>query len=183
MESCIGSNNIKNIEYEAFILNERCHYTGAFCSSLHCDEMAHLCKIPYEMAKINEHSDNFSDIERKFSLYYNEVEDEIESECNYVNNQDSIENDVNSEYDDNIDDTYSLGSTGCGLCSLEKLKAAGVTHLKVVGRGNFIDYMERDVRNLKKAINMLNDENYDNEYIDSVIEKLFCGKCSKECYY
>ena len=29
----------RNIEYEAFILNERCHYTGAFCSSLHCDEL------------------------------------------------------------------------------------------------------------------------------------------------
>lgn len=183
MESCICRNNIKNTEYEAFILNERCHYTGAFCSSLHCDEMAHLCKMPYEMAKINEYSDNFSDVERRFSLYYSESEGEIGSECSYLNNQDIIKEYDSLEYDDEVDDTYKLGSTGCGLCSLEKLKAVGVTHLKVVGRGNFIDYMERDVRNLKKAINMLNNKNCDNYYKESIMEKLFCGKCSKECYY
>ena len=26
-------------EFEAFVLNELCHFTGAFCNSLHCDEM------------------------------------------------------------------------------------------------------------------------------------------------
>ena len=31
-------------EFEAFVLNEMCQFTGAFCNSLHCDEMGYLCK-------------------------------------------------------------------------------------------------------------------------------------------
>ena len=30
-------------EFEAFVLNEMCQFTGAFCNSLHCDEMGYLC--------------------------------------------------------------------------------------------------------------------------------------------
>lgn len=33
-------------EFEAFVLNEMCQFTGAFCNSLHCDEMGYLCKVP-----------------------------------------------------------------------------------------------------------------------------------------
>ncbi len=29
-------------EFEAFVLNEMCQFTGAFCNSLHCDEMGYL---------------------------------------------------------------------------------------------------------------------------------------------
>ena len=35
------------VEFEAFILNELCQFTGAFCNSLHCDEMGYLCRVPY----------------------------------------------------------------------------------------------------------------------------------------
>lgn len=45
MKACIAANPF--LEYEAFMLNERCYYTGAYCSSLHCDEMPHICKLPY----------------------------------------------------------------------------------------------------------------------------------------
>ena len=31
-------------EYEAFILNELCHFSGAFCNSLHCDELTQYRK-------------------------------------------------------------------------------------------------------------------------------------------
>ena len=188
MMSCINSSIKKNMEYEAFILNERCHYTGAFCSSLHCDEMVHLCKMPYEMAKINEDCDRFSEVDKKFSLYYREENNEDDREAHYLNEHSGINNDNKcdyneSEYNEETEDGYRLGSTGCGLCALKKLKEAGVTHLKVVGRGNYIDYMEKDVRNLKKAIDMLNDENYNNDYEESIIKKMFFGRCSGECYY
>ena len=39
-------------EFEAFALNEMCQFTGAFCNSLHCDEMCHLCLVPYELGRI-----------------------------------------------------------------------------------------------------------------------------------
>lgn len=183
MKSCIEYNEKRNMQYEAFILNERCHYTGAFCSSLHCDEMSHLCKIPYHMAKINGGSSYFRVVDDKFRDYYDESHfiDEYELDEYSVQNLENSNNEdkSNDEYEE---DTYSLGSTGCGICALKKLKNAGVTHLKVVGRGNYIDYMERDVKNLKKAINML-DAYDESSYLKKVKDNLLNGKCSGECYY
>ena len=157
MKSCI-LNNKRKMEYEAFILNEKCHYTGAFCSSFHCDELAHLCKVSYKLGKINEEVKDFNEVDKKIKLYYSE---DIE-EC--------------KDYD-------LVGSTGCGLCSLKKLKEAGVTHLKVVGRGNSIDFMERDVKELRTALDILekiSNENYEEE----MKNKLFKNKkCSRNCYY
>ena len=157
MKSCIV-NNKRKMEYEAFILNEKCHYTGAFCSSFHCDELAHLCKVSYKLGKINEEVKDFNEVDKKIKLYYSE---DIE-EC--------------KDYD-------LVGSTGCGLCSLKKLKEAGVTHLKVVGRGNSIDFMERDVKELRTALDILekiSNENYEEE----MKNKLFKNKkCSRNCYY
>lgn len=170
MKSCINYNKVKNLEYEAFILNERCHYTGGFCNSLHCDEMTHLCKMPYKMAKINEKSNKFQNINKKFKLYYEKLNEDNLEECD-------IEN------EDEIEDSYMIGRTGCGLCSLEKLKKAGVTHLKVVGRGNFINNMEKDVRNLKKAINMIEHIKNSEVFEEKVRDEFFNKKCSKKCYY
>ena len=39
-------------EFEAFVLNEMCQFTGAFCNSLHCDEMGYLCKVPYQIGTL-----------------------------------------------------------------------------------------------------------------------------------
>ncbi|MBW6410132.1 U32 family peptidase [Clostridium weizhouense] len=176
MKSCISNNTVKNLEYEAFILNERCHYTGAFCNSLHCDEMIHLCKIPYYLSKVSKDIDNFKEVDRKLETYYKEL-DEKENEEFYLKNEYDIEN------EDETEDLYILGGTGCGLCSLKRLKESGVTHLKVVGRGNSINNMEKDVQNLKKAINMLDNIKDNKVYKESVKDKLFNGKCSGECYY
>lgn len=163
MKSIINTNKINNLEYEAFILNERCHYTGAFCSSLHCDEFHHLCKVPYELCKINEDSNDFPTVDKRIDEYYGEA-DEYE------------ENDFH-------DDNYLLGSTGCGICSLMKLKNAGITHLKVVGRGNFVDVMEKDIMNIKKSLNILNEVDNEKDYIDKVKNTVFRGRCSESCYY
>ena len=35
------------MEFEAFVLNEMCQFTGAFCNSLHCDEMGYLCRVAW----------------------------------------------------------------------------------------------------------------------------------------
>ena len=53
MKSCI-SNLKKNIEYEAFVLNELCHFSGGFCNSLHCDELGHLCRVPYRRGEVEQ---------------------------------------------------------------------------------------------------------------------------------
>lgn len=166
IESCIKNNKIKNLQYEAFILNEKCHYSGAFCSSLHCDEMCHLCTMPYDLAKVNEKANYFPDVDKRLELYYKELEDEeLYLENEYKN------------------DSYLLGSTGCGICELKKLKESGVTHLKVVGRGKYIDDIEKDIIGLKQAINIIGNIEDDENYKKAIKNKLFKGKCSKECYY
>ena len=53
IRSCI-SHLKQNIEYEAFVLNEQCHFSGAFCNSLHCDELGHLCQTPYRLEPIRQ---------------------------------------------------------------------------------------------------------------------------------
>ena len=166
IESCIKNNKIKNLQYEAFILNEKCHYSGAFCSSLHCDEMCHLCTMPYDLAKVNEKANYFPDVEKRLELYYKDFEDEEL----YLENEDK-------------NDSYLLGSTGCGICELKKLKESGVTHLKVVGRGKYIDDIEKDIIGLKQAINIIENIEDDENYKKVIKNKLFKGKCSKECYY
>lgn len=165
IESCIKNHQKENLQYEAFILNERCHYTGGFCSSLHCDELVHLCQIPYELTKIDNDSNGYKSVEQRIEKYNNMLEEMYEEE-----------QEIYSE-----EECYMLGSTGCGICFLKSLKEAGVTHLKVVGRGNSIDNMEKDVKNLKKALELI-DVNTE-QYKEVLKKKLFKGECSGECYY
>ncbi|SFU32625.1 Collagenase-like protease, PrtC family [Clostridium sp. DSM 8431] len=162
MEYCIKNNKVKNLEYEAFMLNEKCHFTGAFCSSLHCDELLHLCKVPYEVNKIS-----------KASMHFPEVDNILGK----IENEEILYDEEDEEY------SYVTGSTGCGLCALKNLKKAGVTHLKVVGRGNYIEMMEQDVRDLKKAINLLDNMESGIAFEENMKKELFNNKCSKECYY
>lgn len=152
-------------EFEAFTLNEMCQFTGAFCNSLHCDEMCHLCLVPYELGRIREG---------------------VSAES------------VDENVDEPEDDGYLCGQTGCGLCALYQLEKAGVTHLKLVGRGNYTDYMERDIKNLRKALEILKDildmektgnipagPKAERRYISQMKREIFgpAGKCSGMCYY
>ncbi len=160
MEQCIKLNNKKNMEYEAFILNEKCHYSGAFCSSLHCDELTHLCKVQYIMGKISLDTQGFFQTNKEFEeCYKNHNEEELM--CN-----------------ENV-----VGYTGCGLCELYRLKKSGITHLKVVGRGAPAEQMERDIIYLKEALNILKNSNDEKSYKRTLINNLLKKKCSKNCYY
>ena len=152
MKRCIQANKGKGLEFEAFALNEYCHFTGAFCNSLHCDELTHLCKVPYELGKVGEGMNRFGEA-------------------------------IHEEMLANESEEYVTGSTGCGLCALKELKEAGVTHLKLVGRGNHTAYMEEDIRQMKRALALV-DEIADLElYKHKIREELFSGKCSHNCYY
>ena len=44
----------ERMEFEAFVLNEMCQFTGAFCNSLHCDEMGYLCRVPYWLGTVQD---------------------------------------------------------------------------------------------------------------------------------
>lgn len=125
MQSCIKEADFPH-EYEAFILNELCHFSGAFCNSLHCDELTHLCRVPYELGNL--HKKEETDAAQK---------DVAETDRIQEKEGKGLPLD---------EDGYLTGSTGCGLCALYRMKQVGITHLKLVGRGNYTDFMEKDIR-------------------------------------
>ena len=132
-------------EMEAFVLNERCYYTGALCNSLHADELPHLCRVSGEIGYVD----------RSPSAGALPVA--------------NIPRAV---------DPYALGAGGCGLCALPALCRAGVTHLKLVGRGNRPERMVRDIRALKTAL-ALSESGFPTE----MKRRLFPDGCAEACYY
>lgn len=154
-------------EFEAFALNELCQFSGAFCNSLHCDEMGYLCRVPYW--------------KKPMSLSESKLE---KQEKNRPGENISIsEWDSASELMNPVsEDGYLCGATGCGLCTLKQLSDVGITHLKLVGRGNYTDFMERDIRNLRRTLEILEDSSTEEEYIRAMKAELFPNGCSHMCY-
>ncbi len=169
MKNCIDYQKEKYsehpLEYEAFALNEMCHFTGAFCSSLHCDELAPTCRLPYRLicSRDQQGPINMSD---PYSM----------------ENQEKQEKQENEAFDES-DDEYLLGRSGCGLCALWQLREAGITHVKLVSRGNYTADTTEDIRRLKRAITILDEASSENNYRNQMRHELFPKGCSHNCYY
>lgn len=177
MKSCIGyqkqMHQNQPLEYEAFALNEMCHFTGAFCSSLHCDELAPACRLPYRLIKVEEED---------------KISERMELKCTKADAcsaNDVIADTKNPEEQENesFDDDYLLGQSGCGLCALWQLRDAGITHLKLVSRGNYTADTIEDIRRLKRALAILDQSFREADYKNQMRRELFSKGCSHNCYY
>ena len=162
MQSCIKEAGFPH-EYEAFILNELCHFSGAFCNSLHCDELTHLCRVPYELGNLHK-------------------KEETDAAQKNVAETDRIQGKEGKGLPLD-EDGYLTGSTGCGLCALYRMKQVGITHLKLVGRGNYTDFMEKDIRQLRKVLDILENSDSEAQYQKKMKASLFPDGCSRNCYY
>lgn len=162
MQSCIKEAGFPH-EYEAFILNELCHFSGAFCNSLHCDELTHLCRVPYELGNLHK-------------------KEETDAAQKDVAETDRIQGKEGKGLPLD-EDGYLTGSTGCGFCALYRMKQVGITHLKLVGRGNYTDFMEKDIRQLRKALDILENSDSEAQYQKKMKASLFPDGCSQNCYY
>lgn len=162
MQSCIKEADFPH-EYEAFILNELCHFSGAFCNSLHCDELTHLCRVPYELGNLHK-------------------KEETDAAQKDVAETDRIQGKEGKGLPLD-EDGYLTGSTGCGLCALYRMKQVGITHLKLVGRGNYTDFMKKDIRQLRKALDILENSDSEAQYQKKMKASLFPDGCSQNCYY
>lgn len=162
MQSCIKEADFPH-EYEAFILNELCHFSGAFCNSLHCDELTHLCRVPYELGNLHK-------------------KEETDAAQKDVAETDRIQGKEGKGLPLD-EDGYLIGSTGCGLCALYRMKQVGITHLKLVGRGNYTDFMEKDIRQLRKVLDILENSDSEAQYQKKMKASLFPDGCSQNCYY
>lgn len=161
VEKQAGTRPEAGMEFEAFVLNEMCQFTGAFCNSLHCDEMGYLCRVSYWLGTVR----NGDAVPEKIMALQEQTWDQ--------------ETDLKA-YDES---GYLCGETGCGLCALYQLKQAGITHLKLVGRGNYVDYMEKDIRNLRKALEILDAAEDETAFQCMIKRILFPHGCSEKCYY
>lgn len=186
MQSCIGYEKTKYpdkpLEYEAFVLNEMCHFTGAFCNSLHCDELTHICRLPYRLEAYEKSPDE--DLGHRGSRYRN-------SECRrcgeqkYEGKAEEIRQEETHAENGVFDGAYGYltGRSGCGLCALWKMRQAGITHLKLVSRGNYTEDTMEDIRQLRRALEILEQSETEQEYKAVMRERLFFGDCSHSCYY
>ena len=157
------------MEFEAFVLNELCQFTGAFCNSLHCDEMGYLCRVPYQLGDVKTEKVQES---TKFDKYRQKKNTESDGFA------EELPEDILRDTDG-----YLCGETGCGLCALYQLQEAGITHLKLVGRGNYTDFMEKDIRNLRKALDILEHSDSEKTYLSNLQKVFFPDGCSGNCYY
>ena len=151
-------------EFEAFILNEMCQFTGAFCNSLHCDELGHLCRIPYWLKPLKESCTGSS---------FRQLRPSVPA----ASSQTDVPN------DSDLPEGYLCGATGCGLCALYRLREIGITHLKLVGRGNYTDFMEQDIRMLRQALAILETSTSEKDFQQNMRKQLFPQGCSSHCYY
>ena len=141
MEACIRQ--APGMEYEAFVLNELCHFHGAWCVSLHGDDMGYACQIPCRPAGLD-----------------GPVPVPVEKQK----------------------PQSGPGSSGCGLCALDRLADIGVTHLKLVGRGALTEDMLRDLRLLRRC----RDEAVSgrpHEAYAAFVMRQFPQGCPRACYY
>ena len=107
----------------------------------------------------------------------------MENRANRVRNRrDALSGEPDS-IDEDAEADYICGQSGCGLCELYALQKAGITHVKLVGRGNYVDSMEQDIRNLRKALEILEQAESEELFRKKMKQELFSGGCSGNCYY
>lgn len=164
---------VPKLSYEAFFLNEKCHFTGAYCNSLHCDEMCHICKLPYRLGSLNAGTGKNARIAEEKS--YGQMTEEKSRIQNASEDRKLLEI-------ANIDEDGSFGSTGCGVCAAWRLREAGVTHLKIVSRGNAADATMGDIRQAKELLEQMEICGTAEEFEQKVLRK-YRQKCSGNCYY
>lgn len=163
------------LEFEAFALNELCQFTGAFCNSLHCDEMGYLCRVPYQLGDVK------TEKVQKSTKFDKGIP--TETELTEVDLEKDISDEIALTEKCRDSDGYLCGETGCGLCALYQLQEAGITHLKLVGRGNYTDFMEKDIRNLRRALDILEISDSNVIYRQKLKKEFFPYGCSENCYY
>ncbi len=169
-----------NLEHEAFALNEKCHFTGAYCCSLHCDELCHICKLPYRLTgktdvNIALEGDDCADDSERFEV----------DECTggkVCAGKDINTDEVISDELVDCENEYVLGETGCAVCLLWKMRSAGVTHLKIVSRGNNSEATINDIKCMRIALDILEDSKSEDEYVKRIFSELFPNGCKKNCY-
>lgn len=160
MKQVISSINKPDHEFEAFILNSFCQYSGGLCNCIHCDYLPTTCWLNNKITPRDKNKDKFMKVTRTLKII-----------------EQSLKNNMSKK---NANKDYIFANSGCGVCHIDELKSIGVRYLKVVGRGHELDSLVKDVAIVKDIINETNSYDKSKEYI---IEKYHKNTCPERCYY
>jgi collagenase-like PrtC family protease len=163
MRGCIKNNNTSIKEFEAFMLNGLCKYSGGFCNSIHCDNMPGLCSVPN---KIQMYNPNIDEEPFLLSMSQNMKREAYKK---------AIRHHADLKW------RYKFAESGCGICSIKRLNDIGITHLKIVGRGSKIEKLINDIDNLKYLVN-ISEQMSELEFVTFVKKNYAISGCEK-CYY
>lgn len=169
IKDLISNSKLNTMEYEAFILNAMCLYSGAFCNGIHSDELPFICEIPFQVKRFKGGSNKFRTAEKALNKMVNLQNYSQQNKQNPQIGQGNF--------------SYTLASSGCGLCRIKELMDIGVTHLKVVGRGCILETLIKDIQYTNKAINIANEPLTSEEYISKIRSEFFNNMCTYLCYY
>ncbi len=159
------------LEYEPFILRERCGFCGGNCFASHGIKNRNFCGENWSIDIIPQN-------------------DDITTFNDYMNFKETImgydiwrKKDYIPSIDNKILDTRL---SECGLCALKKMQELGVESLKIVGRGIPTEHKVSHIELAKKAINICNSTNNHKEFITEMMKlKDAVGYCKSKmnCYY
>ena len=157
----------RGLEFESFVLNTYCLFSGGFCNSLHLSGYDHLCRIPRQLVRFDNDQDC---IER--DVQYN-MHVKGTTPCR-------------SKRKVPIQQHHAFGSDGCGICRIKELYESGVSFLKIVGRGFPQEQIIRDIHNTAKAISLIHESDDIPDFRRKIQDLFFSGNCKNikcKCYY
>lgn len=141
--------------------------------------------VPYELGRYDVWGMRYSFCENDAAYPKNGQNMTIMQSHEVCGGEQEIAPQDNEGDEETYEDDYLTGATGCGLCALYDLADAGITHLKLVGRGNFSEYMKLDILKTRKALEILEEMRGAGRdaYRKEMRAVLFTGRCSQNCYY
>lgn len=145
--------NNPEIEFEVLIMNQYCRNIDGFCSR---------CHIPLGNKQLENCDILFNS--KIIRLNKNVSDKELKI--------------VHSNIQSIIQKYYKV----CGLCHIREFRDIGINHLKIVGRNNSADKKIKDVMIIKKAIDNLNDMDFE-KICKNLFKEGFGFRCKNNCYY
>lgn len=159
MENAINGSGLKYKEYEAFIMNSFCPMDGGLCNAIHCEDIPKLCWVKAHCKTFDENSKAFTK--------------ERGSMPKHAHSMQLIDSNLKG-----------AGREGCGLCAVKSLEDIGITNLKIVGRGENLEGLIRDVKTVKEVVNLSKTISHNELFVETVINKFYNGDClGRLCYY
>lgn len=169
MARIISTNS--DLEYEAFILRERCAYCGGNCFVSHGITKTNWCGEPWErrLMPLDEemvHYDQYNSFRKTEGMY------KVWKSMDHLDSMNRINNDIRL--------------SECGLCGLQKMREMGVLSLKIVGRGIPTEDKVAHIELLKQALEACDPMGDHEDFTRKMRElKATPGYCESKakCYY